>query len=167
MPATITDFFDQTHRAQVTDVHEVASFTTTKSGTRHTFEIWRGTDADGLSCTAVLEAAAKGSPDFGGNCGDYPTDAWFNTTSESYKGTINDPAPPLTYYVYGEPTLPGVTRVRVTGDGFEHSVAVDSATGGYALAIPELARGVRGHFATVEFLDPTGAVLGTRELSEK
>lgn len=167
VPASITDFFGQTHKAEVTGVHEVASFTTTKSGTSHTFEIWRGTDADGLSCTAVLEAAAKGGPDFGGNCGDYPTDAWFNTTSESWEGTINDPAPPLTYYVYGEPTLPGVTRVRVSGDGFEHSVAVDSVTGGYALAIPELDRGVRGHFATVEFLDANGSVLGTRELSDK
>lgn len=167
VPDLITRHFQKTHSMSVTNVHEVASFTSAKDGTARTFEIWRGTDADGLSCTAVLEAAAKGGPDFGGNCGDYPTDAWFNTTNESWRGSINDTPPPTTYYVYGEPTLPGVSRVRVVGNGFEHSVAIDATTGGYAVAIPELDRGVRGQFATVEFLDANGAVLGTSALSEK
>lgn len=167
VPAIISDHFVQTSPTSVTNVHELASFTTTKTGTTRTFEIWRGTDADGLSCIAVLETAAKGGPDFGGNCGDYPTDAWFNTTTESYSGTINDTPPPLTYYVYGEPTLPGVTSVRVIGDGFEYTAPVDAKTGGYAVAIPELDRGISGHFATVEFLDADDSVVGTKELSDK
>ena len=129
----------------IPNVHELASFTTVNNGPTHTFEIWRGTDANGLSCIAVLEANAKGGPDFGGNCGDYPTDAWFNTASESYKGTIDDTPPPAIYYVYGEPTLPGVKSVRVIGDGFEHTASVNK-TGGYAVAIPELDRGISGHF---------------------
>jgi len=163
----IARHFDRTWSESVSNVHEVASFTTAKNGTTRTFEIWRGTDANGLNCTAVLEATSKGGPDFSGNCGDYPTDAWFNSTSESWKGTINDTPPPTTYYVYGEPTLTGVTTVRVVGDDFEHSVAVDATTGGYAVAIPELDRGISGHFATVEFLDANGAVLGTSELNDK
>ncbi|WP_244929869.1 hypothetical protein [Nocardioides sp. W7] len=167
VPALITDHFDETSQASVSGIHELASFTTTKSGTPRTFEIWRGTDADGLSCIAVLEAAATGGPDFGGNCGDYPLDAWFNTTNESWTGTVDDPPPPATYYVYGEPALDGVTTVRVLGDGFDHSVAVDPRTGGYAVAVPELDRGISGHFATVEFIDAQGVVLGTRDLSEK
>jgi len=129
----------------IPNVHELASFTTVNNGPTDTFEIWRGTDANGLSCIAVLEANAKGGPDFGGNCGDYPTDAWFNTASESYKGTIDDTPPPAIYYVYGEPTLPGVKSVRVIGDGFEHTASVNK-TGGYAVAIPELDRGISGHF---------------------
>lgn len=167
VPALITDHFDQTSPNGISNVHEVASFTSAKNGTARTFEIWRGTDTDGQSCTAVLEANGQFGPDFGGNCGDYPTDAWFNTTNESWRGSINDTPPPTTYYVYGEPTLPGVTSVRVVGDGFEHSVAIDATTGGYAVAIPELDRGVRGHFATVKFIDATGTVVGTSELSER
>lgn len=166
VPTMITDHFAQTSSAAVTDVHELASFTTAKGGTDRSFEIWRGTDVNGRSCTAVVEADAKGGPDFSGNCGAYPTDAWFNTASQSYKGSIDDAPPPSIYYVYGEPTLPGVTEVRVTGDGFEHVTAVN-ATGGYAVAIPELDRGISGPFATVEFLDASDAVIGTKELSEK
>lgn len=166
VPPLVTSFFDQTAGPGMRDVHEVASFTTDAGGGPRTFEIWRGTDPEGLSCTAVLEASMAG-PDFGGNCGDYPTDAWFNTSSEGWTGTIDDPPPPLTYYVYGEPTSPDVTRVRVLGAGFEHEVGVEVRTGGYAVAIPELSRGVRGRFATVEFLDADGGVVGTRELSEK
>ncbi len=167
VPGTITDFFDNTSTAEVSNVHEVASFTTADDGSVRSFEIWRGTDADGLSCTAVLETAAKGGPDFGGNCGDYPTDAWFNTTNESWSGTIDDAPPSSTYYVYGEPVQPNVTDVLVVGERFEHSVAVDAATGGYAVAIPELSGDVTGEFATVEFLDASGSVVATRVLSEK
>ncbi len=167
VPAIITEHFAQTSSTSVTDVHELASFTTDKNGTIRTFEIWRGTNTDGLSCIAVLEASAKGGPDFGGNCGDYPTDAWFNTASESYTGTIDDAPPPAIYYVYGEPALPGVKSVRVVGDGFEHTAPLNDKTGGYAVAIPELDRGISGRFATVEFLDSNDSVIGTKELSEK
>lgn len=167
VPAAITDHFDWISPSAVSDVHEVASFSIESGGKTRALEIWRGTNASGQSCTAVLEAKGKFGPQFGGNCGDYPTDAWFDTTSEGYKGTIDDPPPPITYFVYGEPTLAGVTSVRVVGHGFAHSAAVDPTTGGYAVAIPELARGVRGQFATVEFIDATGSVVGTRELSEK
>lgn len=167
VPASVTEFFTDTSAAAVSDVHEVATFKTSDNRVVRTFVIWRGTDANGLSCTAVLEAGSKGGPDFGGNCGDHPTDAWFNTTNESYAGTIRVAPPPSTYYVYGEPTVEGVTEVRIVGAGFEHTVPIDASTGGYAVAIPEVTRGVSGEFAIVEFLDASGAVVGTRTLSEK
>lgn len=167
VPAVIADHFAQTSTAEVTGVHRLASFSTDKAGPARSFEIWRGTDADGRDCIAVLERGTGSGPDFSGNCGDRPTDAWFNTTSEAWTGGIDDPPPPTTYYVYGEPALDGVTTVRVVGDGFAHEVAVDPATGGYAVAVPELDRGVSGRFATVQFLDARGAVVGTRWLSEK
>ena len=69
--------------------------------------------------------------------------------------------------MFGEPTLPGVVSVRVTGQGFDHTDPVDLKTGGFALAIPELPSSVSGRFATVEFLAADGAILGTRELAEK
>lgn len=165
VPSIIANELDWISSSEVSDVHEVASFTAVTDGKTRAFVIWRGTNQDGLSCTAVLEARGKFGPEFGGYCGDYPTDAWFDRATESYK--MGDAPPPATYFVYGEPELPGITSVRVTGDGFDHSVAVDQTTGGYALAIPELGPGVRGHFATVEFLDAAGAVVATRELSEK
>ena len=133
---------------------------------RH-FKIWRGTNADGQSCTSVYEAKGNFGPEFGGNCGPNPTDAWFDRTSESYRGDINDTPPPSTYFVYGEPTLPGVVSVRVVGQGFDHTVPLDPKTGGFALAIPELPSSVSGPFATVQFLAADGTILGTRELAEK
>jgi hypothetical protein len=165
VPSAITDHFAETSSAEVTGVRRLASFTTTKNGPARSFEIWRGTDADGRDCIAVWERETATGPDFSGNCGDRPTDAWFNTTSESY--ALGDTPPPTTYYVYGEPALDGVTAVRVVGDHFAHTVAVDATTGGYAVAVPELDRGVSGRFATVEFLDEHGTVVGTRVLSEK
>ena len=57
--------------------------------------------------------------------------------------------------------------MRVIGDEFEHTAPVDAKTGGYAVAIPELDRGISGHFAMVEFLDADDSVVGTEELSEK
>lgn len=165
VPSIISNELDWISSSSVTDIHEVASFTVTRDGETRAFEIWRGTNEDGLSCSAVLEADGKFGPDFGGYCGDYPTDAWFDRTTVSYK--MGDEPPPATYFVYGEPERRDVTRVRVTGDGFEHRTTVDRTTGGYAVAIPELGQGVSGHFATVEFLDATGNVIGTRELREK
>lgn len=167
VPDFIADELDWISSSEISDVHEVASFSFDSDGETRSFEIWRGTNDDGMSCTAVLEAEGNFGPEFGGNCGDNPTDAWFDRTSESYKGTINDAPPPSTYFVYGEPEVASVTTVRVFGDGFDHSVAVDPATGGYAVAVPELGQGVSGNFATVEFLGTDGSVLGTRELSEK
>ena len=73
-------------------------------------------------------------------------------------------APEPTYYVYGEPDLPGVVSVRVFGDGFVHTVPLDETTGGYAVAVPQLEVEVIGPFATVEFLDADGVVVGTEEL---
>ncbi len=165
--AFIADELDWISSSEVSDVHEIASFSFDSLGETRSFEIWRGTNDDGMSCTAVLEAEGNFGPEFGGNCGDNPTDAWFDRTSESYQGTIDDTPPPSTYFVYGVPGVAGVTTVRVFGDGFDHRVDVDPATGGYAVAVPELGQGVRGHFATVEFLGADGSVLGTRELSEK
>lgn len=165
VPSIISNELDWISSSSVTDVHEVASFTATRDGHTRAFEIWRGTNEDGLSCTAVLEAEGKFGPEFGGYCGDYPTDAWFDRTTVSYQ--MGDVPPPATYFVYGEPTLPGVVSVRVVGDGFEHRTTVDPTTGGYAVAIPELGRSVSGHFATVELLDAAGNVVATRELSEK
>jgi len=165
VPGIITNELDWISSSEVSDVHEVASFTAEANGRTRSFEIWRGTNADGLSCTAVLEAKGNFGPEFGGYCGDYPTDAWFDRATESYK--IGDTPPPATYFVYGEPTLPGVSSVRVVGDGFTHRATVDRATGGFAVAVPELGPSVSGHFATVEFIDAAGTVVGTRELSEK
>jgi len=164
VPGLVTDELDAVSPSGVSNVHEVASFSTGSDGKTHTFEIWRGTNEDGQTCTAVLEARGNFGPEFGGSCGDYPTDAWFDATSVSYK--INETPPPSTYFVYGEPALDGVETVRVSGEGFEHSVAIDPATGGYAVAIPEL-ESVSGHFATVEFIDADGTVVGTSELSDR
>ncbi len=167
VPSFITDELGQVSPSTVTDVHFIASFTVDPGGRNRRFEIWRGTNADGQSCTSVYEAKGSFGPQFGGNCGPNPTDAWYDRTSESYRGSINDTPPPSTYFVYGEPTLPGVVSVRVTGHGFDHTVPVDSQTGGFALAIPELPSTVRGPFATVEFLAADGTTLGTRRLAEK
>jgi hypothetical protein len=167
VPGFIADELDWISPGTVSNIHEVASFSISTSGKTRSFVIWRGTNAAGQSCTAVLEPNGKFGPNFGGNCGDYPTDAWFDTTREPYKGTIEDTPPPATYFVYGEPALPGVTSVRVIGEGFAHTAAVDPATGGYAVAIPEFEGGVRGHFATVEFVDANGTIVGTSELSER
>lgn len=167
VPPFITEHLDWISSSDVSDVHEVATFSIERDGKTRTLEVWRGTDTNGQSCTAVVEAKGEFGPELGGNCGDYPTDAWFDTSSEGYQGTINDTPPPATYFVYGEPGLAGVVSVRVTGQGFSHSAPVDPRTGGYALAIPELDRGVTGEFATVEFLDADGEVLGTRTLSER
>lgn len=165
IPSSVTEDLGWVSSSKVSGVHEVASFAIETDGRSRSLTIWRGTSSDGLSCTAVLEEKGKFGPEFGGNCGDYPTDAWFDTTSESYRMGETPPSP--TYFVYGEPTLPGVTSVRVVGDDFTHTVAVDPTTGGYALAIPEIERGVSGRFATVEFVDADGNVVGTRDLSEK
>lgn len=167
VPASVTDFFSNTSPTKVSDVHALASFTTSDDSGIRTFDLWRGTNGRGQDCTAVVEAGASGGPDFGGNCGDYPTDAWFNTTNESYAGTIDDPMPPSTYYVYGEPELAGVAQVRVVGRGFDHLVPVDEATGGYAVAVPEIQTVPSGRFAVVEFLDTDGRIIGTQTLSEK
>jgi hypothetical protein len=167
VPSFIADELGQVSPSAVTDVHFVASFTVDPGGKNRRFEIWRGTNADGQSCTSVYEAKGRFGPEFGGNCGPNPTDAWYDRTSESYRGTINDTPPPSTYFVYGEPTLPGVVRVRVTGARFDHAVPVDPRTGGFALAVPELSSSVRGPFATVEFLAADGTILGTRTLAEK
>lgn len=167
VPGFVDDELDWISTSDVADVHEVASFSLESHGKTRAFEIWRGTNEDGMSCAAVLEAEGQFGPNFGGYCGDNPTDAWFDRTSEPYTGTINDAPPPSTYFVYGEPDVAGVTSVRVFGKGFDHSVAVDRTTGGYAVAIPELGNGLSGHFATVQFLDPSGTVVGTRQLSEK
>jgi hypothetical protein len=167
VPALIAEDLDWISSSDVSNVHEVASFSIESNGKTRTFEIWLGINADGQNCTSVLEAEGKFGPEFGGYCGHYPTDAWFGATSESYKGAIDDTPPRSTTYVYGEPTLSGVTTVRVVGDGFDHRVAVDETTGGYAVAVPELRRGASGRFATVEFIDADGTVLGTRALSEK
>ncbi len=167
VPALVSDDLDAISPSEVSNVHEVATFSTGRDGRTRTFEIWRGINERGQSCTSVLEAQGKFGPEFGGYCGDYPTDAWFDRTSESWRGTINDTPPPSTVFVYGEPTLAGVTTVRVLGDGFEHDVQVDQRTGGYAVAVPELGQHISGHFATVEFLDAAGNVVGRSELSEK
>lgn len=148
----------------VSDVHPIASVTI---GTRH-FDVSRGTNAEGLACSAFVETSGAPATDTtAGNCGSYPTDAWFDRVSEGYVGDIDTAPPPATYVVYGEPDLPGTVRVRVSGDGFEHLVPVDPATGGYATAVPELVGDVTGPFATVEFLAADGTVLGSRVLSEK
>ncbi|MBS4752006.1 hypothetical protein KG112_04195 [Nocardioides sp. zg-ZUI104] len=115
----------------------------------------------------MLEAEGRFGPELGGYCADAPTDAWFDRTSESYAGTIEDTSPASTYFVYGEPDLPGVRRVRVRGAGFAHEVALDPGTGGFAVALPELGDSVSGDFAQVDFLTANGTVLGTRTLSEK
>lgn len=167
IPDAVTRNFAWISSSGVEDVHEVATFSIAGPDGPRAFTIWRGTSTDGLSCTSVLETGATGSPDFSGNCGDYPTDAWFDTRSDGYGGTIDDPPPPLTYFVYGEPADPHVTSVRVVGDGFDDHTTIDPSTGGYAIAIPELHRGVSGPFATVQFLDAAGEVVGQRVLSEK
>lgn len=165
IPSLVSTELDWISPSSVSDVREIATFTAETDGKTRTFEIWRGTNTDGQSCTAVLEAQGDLGPNFGGYCGNDPTDAWFDRTTVSYR--MGERPPAATYFVYGEPTLPGVTEVRVFGDGFDHSVAVDPATGGYAVPIPELGRGVSGPFATVEFIDSAGSVVGTRVLSEK
>lgn len=169
VPSFISNELAWISPSRVSDVHQVASFTLDAGGKDRQFKIWRGINADGQNCTSVFEAKGNTGPEFGGNCGNYPTDAWFNTTSESYRGDINDTPPPSTYFVYGEPTLPGVVSVRVVGKGFERTVPIDQATGGFATAIPELTTvgNVRGGFATVEFLAADGSTLGTRQLAEK
>jgi hypothetical protein len=168
VPGFIADELDWVSPTTVSHVHEVASFSFQTNGKTRSFVIWRGTNASGNNCTAVLEAKSTVGPEFGANCLNHPTDAWFDRTSESYRGDINDTPPPGTYFVYGEPPMSGVVSVRVFGDRFDHTVQIDRATNGFATAIPELT-GTQpsGHFATVEFLATDGTVLGTRGLFEK
>ena len=165
VPGFVTDELDRISSSDLSGVHEVASFSLDSNGLNRSFEIWRGTNNDGMSCTAVLEAGGRFGPQFGGSCGDWPIDAWYDATSESSK--IGEVMPESTIFIFGEPEMTGVTDVRVFGEGFDHTVAVDPDTGGYAVAIPELPPAPRGHFATVTFLSADGSVLGVRELSEK
>jgi hypothetical protein len=169
VPSFISDQLDRTSPSEVSNIHQVGSFKLQVGSTDRQFEIWRGTNTKGQSCTSVYQSTIPDGNEFGGNCGDYPTDAWFDTTSQSYSGTIDATPPPSTYFAYGEPKIAGVTRVRVTGAQFEHTVPLDPATGGFAVALPEVTTegSVSGPFANVEFLSQDGTVLGSRELVEK
>lgn len=172
VPSYISDEFAWTSpHSTISDVHRVSTFTMRVGSTDRQFEIWRGTDSDGRSCTSVYQAVGDSGPNFSGNCGDYPTDAWFDTAGVGYRGSIDDTPPPSSYFIYGEPKISGVTSVRVvgvSGSHFDHTVRVDKETGGYALGIPELTTSrPRGPFAKVEFLAQDGTVLGSRELAEK
>lgn len=170
VPAFVTQQLDWISPSDVRHERRVASFSVPTEEADRTFEIWRGENRAGQTCTVVHEADGRFGPTFDGACAEDPARAWFGWTAESSK--VNEPMPAATLYVYGEPGDSHVRQVRVEAAGFTRTAEVDRTSGGYAVAIPEVTSDSWTEragqvVATVDFLDAKGLTLSSHIVRDR
>lgn len=170
VPAFIAEGFDQISPSEVHDMRRIASFTLESGTSAREFEVFRATNKAGETCTMVEETDARFGPSADGACAIDPVDGWFSWTAESAR--IGERFPDSTLYIYGERPSVDVTSVRAFGEGFDHIVQVDPATGGFASAIPEVTLKEHGEvagrtIATLEYRASNGTVLDTKSIQER